>query len=129
MCDELFDPQIYINTEAVAFRKTKKVETIKVAVVTVNKEIFDKILVWLTNKGDAFVTVQRNIFILQASACCRFGINEHEASSLIGAEFVSRDNSFANSESERTIRSAYKANGSKFGSAGIHREILVEKTT
>ena len=131
VCYESFDPEIYINTEAVAFRKTKKVETIKVAeALTANKEIFDKILVWLTNKGDAFVTGERNIFIFKlASACCRFGINEHEASSLIGAEFVSRDNSFANSESERTIRSAYKANGSKFGSAVFDREILVEKTT
>lgn len=131
VCYESFDPEIYINTEAVSFRKTKKVETIKVAeALTANKEIFDKILVWLTNKGDAFVTGERNIFIFKlASACCRFGINEHEASSLIGAEFVSRDNSFANSESERTIRSAYKANGSKFGSAVFDREILVEKTT
>lgn len=131
VCYESFDPEIYINTNAEAFRKTKKVETIKVAeALTANKEIFDKILVWLTNKGDAFVTGERNIFIFKlASACCRFGINEHEASSLIGAEFVSRDNSFANSESERTIRSAYKANGSKFGSAVFDREILVEKTT
>lgn len=131
VCYESFDPEIYINTNAEAFRKTKKVETVKVAeALTANKEIFDKILVWLTNKGDAFVTGERNIFIFKlASACCRFGINEHEASSLIGAEFVSRDNSFANSESERTIRSAYKANGSKFGSAVFDREVLVEKTT
>jgi len=131
VCYESFDPEIYINTNAEAFRKTKKVETVKVAeALTANKEIFDKILVWLTNKGDAFVTGERNIFIFKlASACCRFGINEHEASNLIGAEFVSRDNSFANSESERTIRSAYKANGSKFGSAVFDREVLVEKTT
>jgi hypothetical protein len=131
VCYESFDPEIYINEAAQVFTKTKKTEKVQASSrLDDNRAIFDKILVWLTNKGDAFVTGERNSFIFKlASACCRFGISEQETCYLINSEFVHTDNSFQQTESDRTIKSAYRANGSKFGSAVFEKDVLIEKTT
>ena len=76
VCYESYDPEIYINEKAEVFKKIKKLEKVKVVEKTEDDDkIFKNILTWLTNKGDAFVTGERNNFIYKlASACCRFGI-------------------------------------------------------
>lgn len=130
VCYESYDPDIYINPNSEVFGKIKKIEKIKVVERNDNESIiFKRILTWLSNKNEAFVTGERNNFIFKlASACCRFGIDENSANSMINSEFISNSD-FTKSEADRAIRSAYKANSKNFGSASFDKEILVDKVT
>jgi len=130
VCYESYDPEIYINEEAEVFNKTKKTEKIITYERTDDdQKIFKNILTWLSNKNEAFVTGERNNFIFKlASACCRFGIHEMTANAMINNEFVS-NSEFTKSEADRAIRSAYKANASRFSTASFDKEMLVDKIT
>lgn len=122
VCYESFDENLYLNPSAKVFTKLLKRELVK-EVVSDQSEVFKKILVWLTNRGDAFVSGERNSFTFKlASACCRFGIPEEDAVRLIVSEFT--ETSFTQREAERTIRSAYKSN--QFGSAVFDKDVLVD---
>ena len=130
VCYESYDTEIYINEKAEVFKKTKKIE--KVISYEKNEDehkIFKNILTWLSNKNEAFVTGERNNFIFKlASACCRFGIHDTAANSMIHTEFIT-NSEFTKSEADRAIRSAYKANTGNFGSASFDKEILVDKVS
>lgn len=131
VCYESFDPDIYINDNAEVFTKAKKIEKVVVS-ETENlddSENFRRILKWLTNKNDAFVTGERNTYIFKlASACCRFGIGEDSALSLISTEYTV-SNDFTMSEMKSAVKSGYRANKNNFGTASIQKEKLVSKTT
>jgi len=131
VCYESYDPEIYINYEATAYTKTKKVEVLKeIQVIEEKREIFNMIMKWLSNKGDAFVTGERNNFIFKlASACCRFGLSVDETLLEITAELSLADGSFSLSEAKNAIKSAYKANKAQYGSARFDKEVLVDKVT
>lgn len=130
VCYESYDTEIYINENAEVFKKIKKTE--KVVVYEKNdddQKIFKNIVTWLSNKNEAFVTGERNNFIFKlASACCRFGINEMTANSMIHNEFLT-NSEFTKSEADRAIRSAYKANSKNFGGASFDKEMLVDKVS
>ena len=130
VCYESYDTDIYINENAEVFKKIKKTE--KVVIYEKNdddQKIFKNILTWLSNKNEAFVTGERNNFIFKlASACCRFGINEMTANSMIHIEFLT-NSEFTKNEADRAIRSAYKANSKNFGSASFDKEILIDKVS
>ena len=130
VCYESYDPDIYINQDAEVFNSTKKTEKIVTYERTDDdQKIFKNILTWLSNKNEAFVTGERNNFIFKlASACCRFGIHEITANAMINNEFVS-NSEFTKNEADRAIRSAYKANASRFSSASFDKEILIDKVT
>jgi len=131
VCYESFDPDIYINENALVFTKAKKIEKITVAENENldDSENFRRILKWLTNKNDAFVTGERNTYIFKlASACCRFGINEEAALSLISAEYLV-SNDFTMSEMRSAVKSGYRANRAIAGSAIMQKEKLVNKET
>ena len=131
VCYESFDPEIYVNDKASVFTKAKKIEKIT---VTENQNVddsenFRRILKWLTNKNDAFVTGERNTYIFKlASACCRFGIDENAALGLISAEYTV-SNDFTMSEMKSAVKSGYRANRNNFGTASIQKEKLVSKET
>lgn len=129
VCYESYDPEIYINKSAKPFTKTVKKEKIEgKEALTDSKEKFDNLLKWLTNKGDAFVTGERNTFIFKlASACCRFGINEQDAISCISTEFLTQDSTFAFREAEKAIKSAYRSN--KYGTAIFEKSVLIDTKT
>jgi hypothetical protein len=129
-CFESFDENIYINENSKVFTKTKKIESIiEVVKVESSSKVFQNILVWLSNKGDAFVKGERNFFIFKlASACCRFGINENEAYSLCKLSFAN-ESSFSDRELLRTIKSAYKSNASSFGTAEFSNDVLIDKVS
>lgn len=124
VCFESYDPEMYVNKDAAVYTSVY-VETFNTKAEYNNKpqtveDSFTKLLKWLSNKGGVFASGQRNIFIFRlASACCRFGIHEQDAYSLIERELLSADGTFTKSEAERTIRSAYKANNSKSGNASF----------
>lgn len=128
VCYESFDPNIYINENAVAFTKIKTIEKIEAKEVLYNDgEVFRNLLKWLSNKNDAFVKGERNVFIFKlASACCRFGVSITAAESLILAEYPP-SNDFTLSECKKAIQSAYKS--SAFGSSVFEKDILVDKAT
>lgn len=128
VCYESYDPDIYRNKEAKPFKKVAKREKVEqTEIVSDNSDVYRKLLTWLTNRGDAFQTGERNIFIYKlASACCRFGIDEREAAQLIYNDFTT-DSTFGKSETDRAIKSAYKSN--KFSSAVFQRETLVDKVS
>jgi hypothetical protein len=131
VCYESFDPDIYINDKASVYTKAKKIEKIVVNEIETidDSENFRRILKWLTNKNDAFVTGERNTYIFKlASACCRFGINEEAALSLISAEYLV-SNDFTMSEMRSAVKSGYRANRAIAGSAILQKEKLVNKTT
>jgi hypothetical protein len=131
VCYESFDPDIYVNEKAVVYAKAKKIEKIVVNEIETidDSENFRRILKWLTNKNDAFVTGERNTYIFKlASACCRFGINEEAALSLISAEYLV-SNDFTMSEMKSAVKSGYRANRAIAGSAILQKEKLVNKTT
>jgi hypothetical protein len=131
VCYESYDPDIYINKEAKAFKKFKTVERVEVKeTVSSGSLVFSNIMKWLTNRGDAFVTGERNIFIFKlASACCRFGMDEQECIYECGNALPMASNSFTESEATRAIKSAYRANKSNFGSAQFEKDILVDKVS
>lgn len=131
VCYESYDPEIYINESAKIFKKTKKTEKIIERQIqdTDDYQIFKNLLVWMSNKGDAFVTGERNNFIFKlASSCCRFGIHEMTAENLISSEFLN-NSEFSRSECIRALKSGYRANSSNYGSAKFEKDILVDKVT
>ncbi|MCF3107286.1 hypothetical protein LL912_00705 [Niabella sp. CC-SYL272] len=131
VCYESYDPNIYVNEDATPFTTVKEVEKVEVRdVVTRTHEIFSNLLKWLTNKGDAFVTGERNTFIFKlASACCRFGIDESESISLINREFQLNQSTFSIKEGEQAIKSAYRSNKAHYGTATFEMGRLVDQET
>jgi hypothetical protein len=130
VCYESYDPDIFISDSPNPFKKIKTIERVKEQIAeTDNGKIFDKILKWLSNKGDAFVTGERNLFIFKlASACCRFGLNESETERYINISILSNDNSFTNAEAIQTIKSAFKSNRGASGTAVFDNDMLVERS-
>lgn len=131
VCFESYDPDIYTNVESSVFKKIKKVEKelVKEKVSQDDETVFKKLLTWLSNRNDAFVTGERNNFIFKlACACCKFGIHEMTAESLIGNEFLS-SSEFSKTECNRAIRSAYKTNRDRYASASFEKEVLIDKIT
>jgi len=130
VCYESYDPEIYINPNSEVFKKTQTIDkVIEHTKVDDHSEVFEKVLKWLTNKGNAFQSGERNIFIFKlAAACCRFGIDENDTVTLCSKKFVS-DNTFTNNELIRTVKSAYKRTGSGYGTAFFERDILTDRIT
>ncbi len=127
ICYESYDPDIFINKDAKPYTKLVKTEMVPVVNSTSSDETFKKLVNWLVNKGDAFVSGERNTFVFKlASACCRFGMSEEDAKANILNEYSS-DNTFTQEEAKRAIKSAYKSNTA--GSAELNNSKLVEKTT
>jgi hypothetical protein len=130
VCYESWDENIYINPKVAPFTKIKTVERVELKQqVEQEQEVFNKLMKWITNTGNAFVKGERNLFIFKlASACARFGISELVAASLILME-CQVSNDFTKGECMKAIHSAYKANRSLIGSAAFERDVLVEKIT
>jgi hypothetical protein len=129
VCYESADENIYINSESTIFKKTKRIDKVVEQIkIESHSEVFDRILKWLSNTGNAFTQGERNLFIFKlASACCRFGINENECFSLCKISFVRGEKSFTESELQRTIKSAYNSN--HFGTAEFSNDLLVDRIT
>ena len=130
VCYESYDPTIYINKQAAAFTETvvfTKHETTEA--ITDDNLVFKNLLKWQVNKGGAFASGQRNIFIYKlAGALCRYGVNENSAVGLILSEFPA-SNDFTTKEAGNTIKSAYRSNAGKFATAAFERDVLVDKAT
>lgn len=131
VCFESYDPEIVVNEKAKVFTKYKKREIVRVEeTVTDYGTIYNTLNVWLSNKGDAFRTGERNTFVYKlASACCRYGIPEINAISMISGMYAIGNSSFSEAECRQAILSAYKSPKNDFGSATISKGVLVDKTS
>ena len=131
VCFESYDPEIYINEKSEIFKQVvvnEKVE-LKTAIED-DYKIFDNIVKWLSNKGDAFVSGERNNFVFKlASACCRFGMSEENCIGFVLNNFDVGSNKFSRYECESALKSAYNSNRSKFGTAQFSNDKLVDKTS
>lgn len=130
VCYESWDEQIYINEKSEVWTKFVKTEKVKTKEVKTDySEIFQHLLKWLSNKGDAFVKGERNIFLFKlASACNRFGISKDDCIDLCKSEFLINDNSFSENELYRVVKSAYN-NINIHATAIFENEKLIEKKT
>jgi hypothetical protein len=131
VCYESYDPEIFVRDEVEPFTKIKTIDRIVEKTIESDAgKTFDKILKWLTNKGDAFVTGERNLFIFKlASACCRFGLSDYDTERFIHNSILINDNSFSGKEATQAIQSAFKSNANKAGSAYFEKDILIERTS
>lgn len=128
LCFESWDEDIYIRENPTAFKKYKIIEATVLEKTHDTNVIFDKIQIWLNNKGDSFRSGERNIYIYKlASACCRFGIYETECLNLIYSNITAGQSGFSKNEIIQSVSSAYKNND--FASAEIKMGVLVEKST
>jgi hypothetical protein len=130
VCYESYDPKLTINKDCKPFTKyTVQSKIMEREVVQDDREVFSKLLKWISNKGGAFVKGERNTFIFRlASACCRFGLQDSAALDLILMEFPA-SNDFTFKEAANTVKSAYRGNSSKAGSAQFDKERLVDRVS
>lgn len=131
VCYESCDADIVINWEASVYTKTTTVEKIvERDVVSEYSKIFENILRWLSNKGNAFETGERNIFLFKlACACARFGIPQDETEFLFTSRYPLSGTDFSKREAANTIASAYRVTGGSYGTAVFESERLVDKIT
>lgn len=130
LCFESYDPDIYLTESASTFNiyEEQKVVTEKVAAKDVI-ETFQNLLTWISKRGDAFREGERNHFVFKlAASCCRFGIDEETANSLIST-YITPDSSFTQRECRSAVRSAYRSNMAQFNTAEFSEERLVTKST
>ena len=122
VCFESYDPDLWINYEAVPYTETFEEVVVK-EVIGETAEIIKRLLVWLNKKGEAFVSGNRNLFVFKlASAACAFGINEHEFLSYAQYEYGS--DGFTSREIKTTVASAYSK--TQFGKAKFEKNVLVD---
>lgn len=119
VCFESYDPDIYINYDAVCFNPNLIDEGYevkeKVPLIPIDDEttIIDKIMKFNWKKD--FVEGERNSFIFDlAGAFCEYGVSETTAIGYIQNNIVYGN--FSESEMKNTIKSAYKRRnfGSKY---------------
>jgi len=111
VCYESYDPDIYINYDAIVFETQfidvgyKVSEKSPLIPITDEDKIIEKIMAfdWKTD----FVEGERNAFIFNlAGMFCEYGISQYTAENYIFNNVVIGD--FTESETKTTIKSAYK---------------------
>ena len=128
LCFESWDENILIRENPKPFKKYKVIESVVKENNHDVNEIFDKIQIWLSNKGNSFRSGERNLYIYKlASACCRFGIYETECLNLVYSNITAGQSDFSKNEIAQAVSSAYKS--SDFASAEMKMGVLVEKST
>jgi len=128
VCYESYDPEILIKADAKPYTKIKTIKIEKEQIIADSDETFEKILKWVNNRGNSFVKGERNRYIyILASACCRFGVSDYTATSLIKSRITNGCSDFSIQEVETTIKSAYKTNA--FRSAEFTNNVFVDKGT
>jgi len=133
VCFESFDPKILIKETCEAYTKYKVIEVYKEQKPKPSgNDVFEKLIKWLTSKGDAFRTGERNNFLFKlASACCRFGMGETECHSNLVFSFLTSATDFSIQELDQLVKSAYRSNSALFGNAEFttNGDKLIVKST
>lgn len=113
VCYESYDPNIYINYNAVTFEPELKDEGYKVServpLIPINDEmtIIDKIMQFNWSKD--FIDGERNSFIFDiAGMFCEYGVSQSTAEGYIFNNVCTFNQDFTEREARTTIKSAYK---------------------
>lgn len=121
-CFGSYDPDIYINPHPEVY--TKIVET-----TYTDEERYDKLKKWLENKGEQFVSGNRNNFVAKlASAASRFGIEIDFTLKAIQKDYVAGSD-FSAREAEGVIRNVYTNYSDQFGTASFDEGVDEKKLT
>lgn len=130
LCFESHDPHMFINRDATAFTGLLTVEKMQERFDTTNGDqsaIFQRLLKWMANKGNAFVDGERNKFVFRlAGGCCRFGLDAEAAAGFIAGHFGTTSD-FTMREVVTTVKSAYKRNSSQAGTCAFEGERMVDR--
>jgi hypothetical protein len=100
-CFASYDPDIYINPHADVY--TKIVES-----VVTDQQKYEKLKVWLSDKGEKFVSGNRNNFLAKlAGACNRFGLSAEFTLEALSKDFVNTSSDFSMREAEMVVNKIY----------------------
>jgi VirE N-terminal domain/KaiC len=124
LCFESYDPEIYINEKAKVFtEKEGNAHQKAVATLSDDDTHFQKIVTWLSNRGDGFRQGERNSYIYKlSSACCRLGLDQGYVTFMCRGYATGN---FSIKECDKSVESAYK--GNVFGSAEFRNDIVFDK--
>lgn len=116
-CFMSWDANIYINTSATVY--TKIIES-----VYTDEQKLEKLKKWLENKGEMFVSGNRNNFLAKlAGACNRFGLSKMFVESVVIRDYCG--SGFAEREAKGVIDSMYR-HSEEFGTESFD-QVFSEK--
>jgi hypothetical protein len=100
-CFISYDPDLYVNEHADVY--TKIVES-----VYNDEEKYEKLKAWLANKGEKFVSGNRNNFLARlVGACNRFGLSADFVLNVIKRDFIDSSSDFSIREAQSVVASIY----------------------
>lgn len=119
-CFISYDPSLYLNPHSDIY--TKVLET-----VYNDEQKLEKLKTWLENKGEHFVSGNRNNFLAKlAGACNRFGIDRGFVESAFATSYVASDFSFR--EMQGVVNSIYTSYAANFNTQSFDEVISESKT-
>lgn len=133
VCYESYDPDIYINTEALVWdsiieEPTYEAKTITYKDIEQDSEIIYKHLKTYSEKRGAFIEGNRNNFLMYLLASCnRYGISKHDAGYLVSTDYVSGSTDFRGEEFERIINGVYKRYSFEHGTKAFEKHETKDK--
>jgi len=118
-CFMSFDPLIYINDHSDIY--TKVIEA-----VYNDEQKLAKLKSWLENKGDSFISGQRNNFLVKlAGAANRFGLSKEFVAAHFQSNYTSSD--FSIRESQSVVDSVYNRYAQEHGTQSFDEPISESK--
>lgn len=131
ICFESYDPNIYINKEAIPFEglvEEEKVESTNEDTYTATADDISKLVKWLAKDNRYFVSGERNTFIfVLACACCRYGIEIDDCKQYCYYEFFQNSSDFTKGEGDKAIESAYRTERKSFGTVSFKKGELTDE--
>jgi twinkle protein len=133
LCFESWDEDILYKESCETFYETiegHKYDNIEVK----NREtdesiIYAKLKKWAQNKGEIFISGNRNNFLMKmASACNRTGIDKDTAFGFLAADYL-HNTDFTVKELQQIIKSVYTNYATQHGIACFENTSIVNKTT
>ena len=135
ICFESYDPNIYINKNAIPFEGLIEEEAgyvfnnSETGSYTATTDDISKLVKWLAKDNRYFVSGERNTFIfVLACACCRYGIEIDDCKQYCYYEFFQNSSDFTKGEGDKAIESAYRTERKSFGTVSFKKgELINEK--
>jgi VirE N-terminal domain/Primase C terminal 1 (PriCT-1) len=126
ICFESYDPNIYINKNAIPFEGLIEESSTKEESTSQTADDISKLVKWLAKDNRYFVSGERNTFIfVLACACCRYGIEIEDCKQFCYYEFYQNSSDFTKSEGDKAIESAYRTERKNFGTVSFKKGELV----
>lgn len=119
-CFVSYDPDIYVNDKSEIY--TKIVES-----AYNDEEKYEKLKAWLANKGEKFISGNRNNFLAKlVGACNRFGLSVDFVLDVVRKDFIDTTSDFSFREAQGVINSIYNNYKDQYDTASFD-EVIDEK--